>query len=165
MNSDKLRTSRLCAFVANKCSAFQAGFRRGFMPQNKFYGYENSAFQAKNTFEYRNPSQWKPSIHRLTFAWKAITFITAGHDLRTKTSLPLLPERQNYCSCTDKYPCRRKAKIRLPVFAPSWRIKVLPFRQGESCRFTPQNKFYGYENSAFQAKKHSEKRCVAFLRQ
>jgi hypothetical protein len=79
MNSDNLRTSRLCAFVANKCSAFQAGFWRRFMPQNKFCGYENSAFQAKNTFEYRNPSQWKPSIHRLTFAWKAITFITAGH--------------------------------------------------------------------------------------
>jgi hypothetical protein len=41
------------------------------MPQNEFCGYENSAFQAKNTLEYRNPSQWKPSIHRLTFAWKA----------------------------------------------------------------------------------------------
>ena len=30
-----------------KSSAFQAGFWRRFMPQNKFYGYENSAFQAK----------------------------------------------------------------------------------------------------------------------
>jgi hypothetical protein len=39
--------SRLCVFVANKCSALQAGFRQGFMPQNKFCGYENSAFQAK----------------------------------------------------------------------------------------------------------------------
>jgi hypothetical protein len=29
---------------------------------------------------------------------------------------------------------------------------VLPFRQGESSRFTPQNKFCGYENPAFQAK-------------
>jgi len=28
---------------------------------------------------------------------------------------------------------------------------VLPFRQGESSRFTPQNKFCGYEDSAFQA--------------
>jgi hypothetical protein len=33
--------------------------------------------------------------NKAAFAWKAITFITAGHDLRTKTSLPLLPERQN----------------------------------------------------------------------
>jgi hypothetical protein len=24
------------------------------MPQNKFFGYENPAFQAKNTLEYRN---------------------------------------------------------------------------------------------------------------
>ena len=48
------------------------------MPQNEFCGYENPAFQAKNTFEYRNPSQWKPSIHWRAFAWKAITFITAG---------------------------------------------------------------------------------------
>ncbi|MDK2837666.1 MAG: hypothetical protein PWR15_735 [Bacteroidota bacterium] len=40
-------TSRLYVFVANKCSALQAGFRQGFMPQNKFCGYENSAFQAK----------------------------------------------------------------------------------------------------------------------
>ena len=87
---DNLRakpTSRLSVFVANKCSALQAGFRQGFMPQNKCWGYENSAFQAKNILEYRNPSQSKPSIHRLTFAWKAITFITAGYDLRTKTSL------------------------------------------------------------------------------
>ncbi len=30
-----------------------------------------------NTQKY--PSQPKPSIHRLAFAWKAITFITAGH--------------------------------------------------------------------------------------
>jgi hypothetical protein len=30
------------------------GFRRRFMPQNKCCGYENSAFQAKNTLEYRN---------------------------------------------------------------------------------------------------------------
>ena len=78
---DNLRakpTSRLSVFVANKCSALQAGFRQGFMPQNKCWGYENSAFQAKNILEYRNPSQSKPSIHRLTFAWKAITFITAG---------------------------------------------------------------------------------------
>jgi hypothetical protein len=45
-----------------------------------------------------------------------------------------------------------KTKIRLPVFAPSWQIKVLPFRQGESSRFMPQNEFCGYENSAFQAK-------------
>ncbi|HOM63528.1 MAG TPA: hypothetical protein PL097_06850 [Dysgonamonadaceae bacterium] len=43
-------TSRLCAFVANKSTAFQAGFCRRFTPQNKFCGYENSAFQAKNTF-------------------------------------------------------------------------------------------------------------------
>ena len=50
MNSDNLRISRLCAFVANKSSAFQAGFRRGFMPQNEFCGYENSAFQAKKVF-------------------------------------------------------------------------------------------------------------------
>ncbi|PLB86022.1 hypothetical protein C0T31_07715 [Dysgonamonadaceae bacterium] len=54
MNSDNLRTSRLCAFVANKSSAFRTGFRRGLMPQKKFCGYENSAFQAKNTLEYRN---------------------------------------------------------------------------------------------------------------
>jgi hypothetical protein len=46
-------TSRLCAFVANKSSAFQAGFRRRFMPQNKFCGYENSAFQAKKVFNTR----------------------------------------------------------------------------------------------------------------
>jgi len=79
---DNLRakpTSRLSVFVANKCSAFQADFWRWFMPQNKFCGYENSAFQAKNTFEYRNPSLSKPSIHRLIFAWKAISFITTGH--------------------------------------------------------------------------------------
>ncbi len=50
MNSDNLRTSRLCAFVANKSSAFQAGFWWRFMPQNKFCGYENSAFQAKKVF-------------------------------------------------------------------------------------------------------------------
>jgi hypothetical protein len=37
-----------------KSTAFQAGFRRGLMPQNKFCGYENSAFQAQNTLEYRN---------------------------------------------------------------------------------------------------------------
>jgi hypothetical protein len=36
--------------VANKSSAFQAGFRRRFMPQNKFCGYENSAFQAQKVF-------------------------------------------------------------------------------------------------------------------
>ena len=30
---------------------------------------------------------------------------------------------------------------------------VLPFRQGESSRFTPQNEFCGYEDSAFQAEK------------
>ena len=125
------------------------------MPQNKFYGYENSAFQAgKHPGIQKYSSQSKFSIHRLTIAWKAITFITAGHDLRTKTSLPLLPERQNHCSCTDEYPCRRKANIRLPVFEPSWRINVLPSRQGDSCRFIPQNKFCGYENSAFQAGKH-----------
>jgi len=97
-----------------------------FMPQNEFCGYENSAFQAENIL--KNDVSLSSTI-RLTFAWKAITFITAGHDLRTKTFLPLLPERQNYCSCTDKYPCRRKANIRLPVFAPSWRINVLPSGQ------------------------------------
>ena len=48
MNSDNLTTSRLCAFVANKSTAFQAGFCRRFTPQNKFCGYENSAFQARN---------------------------------------------------------------------------------------------------------------------
>jgi hypothetical protein len=81
-----------------------------FMPQNKFCGYENSAFQAgKHPGIQKYSSQWKPSIHRLTFAWKAITFITTGHDLRTKTSLPLLHERQNHCSCTNEYRCRQKA--------------------------------------------------------
>jgi hypothetical protein len=33
-----------------KCTAFQAGFRLGFMPQNEFCGYENPAFQAKKIF-------------------------------------------------------------------------------------------------------------------
>jgi hypothetical protein len=33
--------------VANKSTAFQAGFWRRFMPQNEFCGYENPAFQAK----------------------------------------------------------------------------------------------------------------------
>ena len=36
-------------------------------------------FKPKNILEYRKySSQWKPSIHWLTFACKAITFITAG---------------------------------------------------------------------------------------
>ena len=48
MNSDNLRASRLWAFVANKSTAFQAGFWRRFMPQNEFCGYENPAFQAEN---------------------------------------------------------------------------------------------------------------------
>jgi len=46
-------TSRLCAFVANKSSAFQAGFRRRFMPQNEFCGYANPTFQAKKVFNTR----------------------------------------------------------------------------------------------------------------
>ena len=50
-----------------KSTAFQAGFRRRFMPQTKFCGYENSAFQAGTILD-TYPSQWKPSIHRLTFA-------------------------------------------------------------------------------------------------
>ena len=50
----------------------------GLMPQNKFCGYENSAFQA-GTILGTYPPQSKPSIHRLTFAWKAKTIITAGH--------------------------------------------------------------------------------------
>jgi hypothetical protein len=40
--------------VANKSTAFQAGFWRRFMPQNEFCGYENPAFQDENTLEYRN---------------------------------------------------------------------------------------------------------------
>ncbi len=42
----------------------------------------------------------------------------------------------------------------LRVFAPSWRIKVLPFRQVSDGGLMPQNKFCGYENPAFQAKKN-----------
>ena len=30
-------------------------------------------------FKPKIPSQWKLSIHRLTFAWKTITFITTSH--------------------------------------------------------------------------------------
>ena len=37
-------------FGTSVSSAFQAGFQWGFMPQNKFCGYEDSAFQAGNTF-------------------------------------------------------------------------------------------------------------------
>jgi len=55
-----------------KSTAFQAGFRRRFMPQNKFCGYENSAFQAKNTLQYRN-------IH---------------HGRSFQFTVSLLPERQ-----------------------------------------------------------------------
>jgi hypothetical protein len=33
-----------------KSTAFQAGFQRRFMPQNKFCGYENLAFQAQKVF-------------------------------------------------------------------------------------------------------------------
>jgi hypothetical protein len=36
-----------------KGTAFLAGFRRRFMPQNKFCGCENPAFQAKKVFNSR----------------------------------------------------------------------------------------------------------------
>jgi len=69
------------------CSAFQADFRCWSTPQNEFCGYENSAFQAKkHPRRQKYPSQSKFSIHRLTVAWKAITFITAGHRPADKDS-------------------------------------------------------------------------------
>ena len=97
------------------------------------------------------PSRSKFSIHRLTFAWKAITFITAGHRPTDKDVPAIsLPERQNSCRVVqmnihtgrkEHWSIRwfidllmnsgwcRRYNIQLRVFVPSWRINVLPSRQ------------------------------------
>jgi hypothetical protein len=54
-----------------------------------------------------------------------MTFITAGHDLRTKASQQSLPERQNHCSCTNEYPRRQKAITML-----FWRIELAAVESG-----------------------------------
>jgi hypothetical protein len=85
-----------------KSTAFQAGFRRRFMPQNKFCGYENSAFQAQKVFN--SPAN----------------FCLKGNNLHNRRSPTcgqrykkhMLPERQNYCSCTDEYLHRQKKNKR-----------------------------------------------------
>jgi len=72
--------------VANKSTAFQAGFRRRFMPQNKFCGYENSAFQAQKVFNARTHRCLKgKNIHNRRSP-------TCGQRCNKHT----LPERQNY---------------------------------------------------------------------
>jgi hypothetical protein len=44
-------------------------------PQNKFCGYENSAFQAENILK----NDVSPSFDKRCFCLKGNTFITAGH--------------------------------------------------------------------------------------
>ena len=92
-------TSRLCAFVANKSSAFQAGFWRRFMPQNKFCGYENSAFQAKT------PSNTGISITVEVFNSPA-HFCLKGNNLHNRRSL----------TCGRRHPCNLSA----------WKTELLP---------------------------------------
>jgi hypothetical protein len=73
--------------VANKSTAFQAGFWRRFMPQNKFCGYENSAFQAQKVFNARTHRCLKgKNIHNRRSP-------TCGQRCNKHT----LPERQNFC--------------------------------------------------------------------
>jgi len=64
-----------------KSTAFRAGFWLRFMPQNKFCGYENSAFQAKNTLEYRN-------IHRSGSLQFIGSFCLKGNNLHNRRSRP-----------------------------------------------------------------------------
>jgi hypothetical protein len=72
--------------VANKSTAFQAGFWRRFMPQNKFCGYENPAFQAQKVFNARTHRCLKgKNIHNRRSP-------TCGQRYNKHT----LPERQNY---------------------------------------------------------------------
>jgi hypothetical protein len=66
--------------VANKSSAFQAGFRRRFMPQNEFCGYENPAFQAKKIFN--SPAH----------------FCLKGNNLHNRRS-PTCGQRHHYNCC------------------------------------------------------------------
>ena len=87
----------------------------------------------------------KFSTHRLTFAWKAIPFITAGHDLRTKIQQPDTAWKAERLQLHKRISTPTKKNTDrlddlsiywwipiiwgLRVFAPSWQIKVLPFRQ------------------------------------
>jgi len=90
-------------------SAFQAGFWRRFTPQNKFCGYEDSAFQAKilSNTEISIAVEAFNSPANLCLKGNNLHNRQVG-DLRTKMSLQSLPERQNYCSCIEKYLLRRK---------------------------------------------------------